>query len=98
YSMRGHPCQASHADLRNQLRNKMIRPTTIPQRLQDLFIEQAVSREALRLAFDHHKSLARGLTGVATEKNIGNIFAQAGTGQTLVNLLDLDMIVGSGGV
>ncbi len=51
------PFAVSEADLRNQLRNKMIRPTTIPQRMMDLQIEQAVSREALRLAFDHHKSL-----------------------------------------
>ena len=60
------PFQVSDAELRNQLRNKMIRPTTIPQRLEDLLIEQAVAREALRLAFDHHKSLARGLEGVAS--------------------------------
>ena len=92
------PFAVSEADLRNQLRNKMIRPTTIPQRLMDLQIEQAVAREALRLAFEHHKSLARGLTGVTMEKNVGNIFDQKGTGQTLVNLLKLDMIVGSGGV
>ncbi len=92
------PFPIEDADLRNQLRNKMIRPTTIPQRLMDLQVEQAVCREALRLAFDHHKSLARGLTGVATEKNIGNIFDTAGTGKTLVDLMALDMIVGSGGV
>ena len=93
------PFPVSDADLRNQLRNKMIRPTTIPQRLVDLQIEQAVSREALRLAFDHHKSLARGLTGVAGEGgNIGNIFANKGSGQTLVNMMALNMIVGSGGV
>ncbi|HLK61358.1 MAG TPA: glutamate mutase L [Chthonomonadaceae bacterium] len=92
------PFSVSEPDLRNQLRNKMIRPTTIPQRLNDLLIEQAVSREALRLAFDHHKSLARGLTGTAMEKNIGNIFDQKGSGQTLVNMMALDMIVGSGGV
>ena len=67
------PFAVSEADLRNQLRNKMIRPTTIPQRLMDLQIEQAVAREALRLAFEHHKSLARGLTGVTMEKNVGNI-------------------------
>ena len=92
------PFEVTDADLRNQLRNKMIRPTTIPQRLMDLQIEQAVSREALRLAFEHHKSLARGLTGSASEKNVGNIFEGKGTGLTLVNLLSLDMIVGSGGV
>jgi uncharacterized protein (TIGR01319 family) len=92
------PFAVSEADLRNQLRNKMIRPTTIPQRMMDLQIEQAVCREALRLAFDHHKSLARGLTGTASEKNVGNIFDQKGTGQTLVDMMSLDMIVGSGGV
>lgn len=92
------PFAIEDADLRNQLRNKMIRPTTIPQRLMDLQIEQAVCREALRLAFEHHKSLARGLTGFAAEKNIGNIFEQKGGARTLVDLLALDMIVGSGGV
>ncbi|MCS6776374.1 MAG: glutamate mutase L [Chthonomonadaceae bacterium] len=92
------PFRVTDAELRNQLRNKMIRPTTIPQRMQDLLIEQAVSREALRLAFEHHKSLARGLTGTTLEKNIGNIFDQKGTGQTLVNMMHLHMIVGSGGV
>ncbi len=92
------PFAIEDADLRNQLRNKMIRPTTIPQRLMDLQIEQAVCREALRLAFEHHKSLARGLTGFAADKNIGNIFEQKGGARTLVDLLALDMIVGSGGV
>ena len=92
------PFPIEDAELRNRLRNKMIRPTTIPQRKEDLQIEQAVCREALRLAFEHHKSLARGLTGVTQEKSIGNIFGQEGSGQTLVNLIALDMIVGSGGV
>ncbi|HZO90317.1 MAG TPA: glutamate mutase L [Chthonomonadaceae bacterium] len=92
------PFRVSDAELRNQLRNKMIRPTTIPQRLMDLQIEQAVSREALRLAFLHHKSLARGLMGVQQRRTIGESLTQAGTGQTLVNMMELDMIVGSGGV
>ncbi len=92
------PFAVAEADLRNQLRNKMIRPTTIPQLLRDLAIEQAVSREALRLAFIHHKSLARGLTGVQQRRTIGESLDQAGTGQTLVDMMALDMIVGSGGV
>ncbi len=92
------PFEVDEPELRNQLRNKMIRPTTIPQRWEDLQIEQAVCREALRLAFDHHRTLARSLTGVAQEKNVGNVFEQAGSGHSLVNLVDLDMIVGSGGV
>ena len=92
------PFTLEAADLRNRLRNKMIRPTTIPETLEDLLIEQAVAREALRLAFQHHKSLARGLRGVQTDRDVGQIFDQAGTGESLVQMLDLDLIVGSGGV
>ncbi len=89
------PFEADDAYLRNQLRNKMIRPTTIPQTLKDLQIEQAVAREALRLAFDHHKSLARGLKGGQTEAGME---LDKATGKTTVDMMKLDMIVGSGGV
>lgn len=92
------PFEISDSELRNQLRNKMIRPTTIPQCIRDLQIEQAVCREALRLAFDHHRLLARGLAGGALEKNVGNIFSQSDSSQSIVKLRDLDMLVGSGGV
>ncbi len=84
--------------LRNALRNKMIRPTTIPQTMQDLLTEQAVAREALRLAFEHHKSLARTLKGVSRARTIGDAIGQSDSGQTLVDMLSLNMIVGSGGV
>lgn len=96
--MRWIPFEADEGYVRNQLRNKMIRPTTIPQTLSDLYIEQAVSREALRLAFEHHKSLARELKGVQQERLIDQALSQESTGKTLVHLMDLDMIVGSGGV
>lgn len=92
------PFEISEEDLRNQLRNKMIRPTTIPQRMADLHVEQAVAREALRLALEHHKSLARGLTGIQQQRTIGEALTQEATGKTLVDLMALDMIVGSGGV
>ena len=84
--------------LRNRIKNKMIRPTTIPQTLEELIIEQAVAREALRLAFDQHKSLAVGLKGVQQQRTISDAFAQTHTGATLVDMMSLDMIVGSGGV
>ena len=76
----------------------MIRPTTIPFTLEDLLIEQAVAREALRLALDHHKSLARELTGVQQERSIGDLFEQRGGGATRVRMMDLNVIIGSGGV
>jgi hypothetical protein len=92
------PFTADEGYVRNQLRNKMIRPTTIPQTLGDLYIEQAVFREALRLAFLHHKSLARELKGVQQTRTIGDALSQSGTGKSLVRMMDLNMIVGSGGV
>lgn len=96
--MRWVPFDIEEADLRNRIRNKMIRPTTIPQTLQDLVIEQGIAREALRLAFEHHKSLAVGLKGVQKVRDISEAFEQSGSGASLVDLTDLGMIVGSGGV
>jgi uncharacterized protein (TIGR01319 family) len=92
------PFEIDPFEVRNRMRNKMIRPTTIPQSYEDLLIEQAVAREALRLAFAHHKSLARGLTGTQQQRDIGQIFDQKATGETLIKMMDLDMIIGSGGV
>jgi hypothetical protein len=92
------PFEIDPSEVRNRLRNKMIRPTTIPQTYEDLLIEHAVAREALRLAFEHHKSLARNLTGSQQQRDIGQIFDQQASGQTLVRMMALDMIIGSGGV
>ena len=92
------PFDIEVGDLRNRIKNKMIRPTTIPQTLQELILEQAIAREALRLAFEQHKQLAIELRGVQQQRTISEAFDQSESGQTLVNMLDLDMLVGSGGV
>ena len=92
------PFDIEVGDLRNRIKNKMIRPTTIPQTLQELILEQAIAREALRLAFEQHKQLAVELRGVQQQRTISEAFDQSESGQTLVNMLNLDMIVGSGGV
>ena len=92
------PFDIELGDLRNRVKNKMIRPTTIPQTLQELMLEQAIAREALRLAFEQHKQLAVELRGVQQQRTISEAFNQAESGQTLVNMLALDMLIGSGGV
>ena len=92
------PFDIEVGDLRNRVKNKMIRPTTIPQTLQELVLEQAIAREALRLAFEQHKQLAVELRGVQQQRTISEAFSQEESGQTLVNMLSLDMLVGSGGV
>lgn len=92
------PFDIEVGDLRNRVKNKMIRPTTIPQTLQELILEQAIAREALRLAFEQHKQLAVELRGVQQQRTISEAFDQAESGQTLVDMFSLDMLVGSGGV
>jgi uncharacterized protein (TIGR01319 family) len=92
------PLEIDEEDLRDRIKNKMIRPTTIPQTLEELKIEQAIAREALRLAFIQHKSLAVGLKGVQRERDVGSAFDQTISGESLIRMSELDLIVGSGGV
>ncbi len=96
--MRWVPFKLPELDVRNRIKNKMIRPTTVPQTLEDLKVEQAIAREALRLAFIQHKEFAVGLKGVQQERTISEAFTQSASGGTLVNMKDLDLLVGSGGV
>jgi uncharacterized protein (TIGR01319 family) len=86
------------SDLRNRIKNKMIRPTTIPQTLEALIFEQAVSREALRLAYLQHKQFATTLKGVQQQRTVGDTFRQEISGQTIVDNMKLDLLVASGGV
>ena len=95
--MRWVPVDIDEKDLRNRVKNKMIRPTTIPQMLDELKIEQAIAREALRLAFVQHKALATGLKGVQKERTLSDVFSQ-GDDSSLIDMMGLDLLVGSGGV
>jgi hypothetical protein len=61
-------------------------------------MEQAIAREALRLAFAQHRALAVGLKGVQTERTLSDVFDQTGTGESLISMMQLDLLVGSGGV
>jgi uncharacterized protein (TIGR01319 family) len=96
--MRWVPFTIDEQALRNRIKNKMIRPTTIPQTLDELQIEHAIAREALRLALIHHKSLATALKGVQQERTISDVFEQQTSGRTLIDMKKLDLIVGSGGI
>ena len=92
------PFAVEEQSLRDQIKNKMIRPTTIPQTIGDLQVEQAIAREALRLALDQHKELAVGLKGVQQERSVSDAFVQSASGQSLINMFTLDLIIGSGGI
>jgi len=92
------PYDIDSASVRDRLRNKMIRPTSIPQTIEDLWLEQAVCREALRLALEHHRSLAVGLSGVQQRRGIADVFNQTESRYQLVDMMELDLVIGSGGV
>jgi uncharacterized protein (TIGR01319 family) len=96
--MRWVPFDMDERSLRNRVKNKMIRPTTIPQSMEDLIFEQAIAKEALRLAFIQHKSFATELKGVQQQRTIADAFEQKSGGGTLVNMMSLEMLIGSGGV
>ncbi|WP_437187199.1 glutamate mutase L [Planctomicrobium sp. SH668] len=84
--------------LRNRVKNKMIRPTTIPQTQESLEFEQAVAREALRLAYKQHKEFATTLKGVQQQRTVGDAFSQEKGGESIVDNMKLNLLVASGGV
>ena len=96
--MRWLPYDMDPSDVRNRLRNKMIRPTTIPQTLQELVLEQAVAREAIRLGLDHHRNIASRLKGTrgltVMERGILN-YDQI---ESYVDMMKISVIAGTGGL
>lgn len=92
------PFYISEGDLRNWYSNKVIRPTTLPETMDELLLEHAAAREALRLSFEHHNSLAVTLKGVRQRRTADRVFDQTSTGQPLVDMREVGAVIGSGGV
>ena len=91
------PFRIDDTDIMDRLRNKMIRPTTIPQTLEDLIIEHAVAREALRLGLEHHKTIATRLKG-AKKAEVGFSTILDTVEDTYIKMMDFDIIAGTGGL
>ena len=92
------PFTVSDEDVMGIVYNKMIRPTTIPMALEDLVIEHALARESIKMAFNHHKYLARELKGLKKERTISDIFEEVKAEDTYIDLFRLDYIIGTGGL
>jgi len=90
------PFDLDDQDLENRLYNKMIRPTTIPQTLEGLIIEQAVAREALRLGLKHHKTIATRLKGIKVDRDLADIRYEAE--ETYIKMRNFNIIAGTGGL
>jgi uncharacterized protein (TIGR01319 family) len=93
------PFDIEEGMLSDILMDKMIRPTTIPQTLDELIIEHAVAREALRLGLNHHMFLARGLRGARPTMYFDDVFERSVVGhQSYINMLRINLIGGTGGL
>ena len=96
------PFECDAGSLADEIATKMIFPTTLPQDPIDLMVEQAVAREALRLAYEQHKQVAGGPPrGVGVLKRITMSAEQvmrAEMGLEQKPWHRIDLLVGSGGV
>jgi hypothetical protein len=95
--MRWIPFNLDKEEIASRLMNKMIRPTTIPQTLEDLIVEHSVAREALRLGLQHHRTIATRLKGVQVERTISDMFDQA-VEDSYVKMMNIDICAGTGGL
>ena len=95
--MRWIPFNLDREEIASRLMNKMIRPTTIPQTLEDLIVEHSVAREALRLGLQHHRTIATRLKGVQVERTISDMFDQA-VEDSYVKMMNIDICAGTGGL
>ncbi|MCE5227607.1 MAG: glutamate mutase L [Porphyromonadaceae bacterium] len=76
-----------------QVGNKLLFPTTIPENDNELLVEQALAREALRLAFLDHLEIAKLQTPVK------GFFSDLSKNQIKeIHVSDFQVIIGSGGV
>jgi hypothetical protein len=97
--MRWIPYDMDETDLRNRLRNKMIRPTTIPHTLKELIMEHAVAREAIRLGLNHHRSIASRLKGTRGEVSFDKgILSKEVELESYVDMMKVKYIAGTGGL
>jgi len=92
------PFDLEESDVRNRLRNKMIRPTTIPQTLEELVVEHALAREALRLGLEHHMTIATTLHGARGEVAFLRGITTQAVAETYVDMMGVEIIAGTGGL
>lgn len=97
------PFDVPAAWLQDRVMDKLVFPTTVPETLLDLLIEQALAREALRLSLEHHVSLVTSLNKQATgiQRALLTYEAQSivtRAKQQILNMQRIGLLVGSGGV
>lgn len=97
------PFDVPAAWLQDRVMDKLVFPTTVPETLLDLLMEQALAREALRLSLEHHVSLVTSLNRQATGIQRALLTHEAQSivtraKQQILNMQRIGLLVGSGGV
>ncbi|MBN2542046.1 glutamate mutase L [bacterium] len=92
----------SDTDLLDKIGNKHINPTSLPEKVEDAQIEQAVATVAIREALKEHLSVLKGLSFSLgqEELNLGNLKPQElkWLDSEEFQLEGYDVIIGSGGI
>ena len=91
------PFEIDEAALFNSVLGKTVRPITIPDSFFELWIEQALAREALGLAVRYHFGQEWGLKGARSARSAGSFLGPV-TGERRHSIADVDLIIASGGV
>ena len=91
--MRWLPFDMPATEVRNRLLTKQVRPLSIPQTREDLLLEQAAAREAMRLTLQALRPRWRALTG---DNNADARHRSASPSDDL--LPSLDLLIARGGV
>ena len=86
------PSEVSAKRQNQSIAAKFLHPTSLPMEPEDVYIEHAVAREALRLAFVDHQELATIQAGKTLFENELLQKTQR------IHIDDIDVIIGSGGV
>jgi len=96
--MRWLPFEVDDDILVDMLRNKMIRPTTIPHDMKSLVVEHAVAREALRLGLQHHMTIATRLKGAKKAQRMMGDIMEYTLRETYIEMMQIGIIAGTGGL
>jgi uncharacterized protein (TIGR01319 family) len=89
------PFEAAPDEVLDSIYNKMIRPTTLPETVEELMLEHALAREAISLAVAHHQEFMP--AGTRPQRDAWRSIFSRQAGTTGTPGLRPGMIIGSGG-
>lgn len=91
------PTKMEENEVRNIMGNMMIHLAE-PGSTEELLVQHAVAREAIRLGMEHHKTIATRLKGIRVKRTISDMFGQELEETIIKNMMKVSIIVGKGRV